>query len=107
MLVSARWPSPAKRTAPMRSSDLSLPLNQLAPGAHLLLGAPTRHRRGNRRADRFDPASQAIEQVDAIIRGMSLIATMVAVTVDQQNSAIEAEGPEAEVRQFLSDVRAA
>jgi methyl-accepting chemotaxis protein len=32
-------------------------------------------------------ASQAIEQVDAIIREMSSIATMVAATVDEQNSA--------------------
>jgi hypothetical protein len=38
---------------------------------------------------------------------MSLIATLVAVTVDPQNSAMEAEGPEAEVRQFLSDEQAA
>jgi methyl-accepting chemotaxis protein len=33
-------------------------------------------------------ASQAIEQVNAIIREMSAIATMVAATVDQQNSAV-------------------
>jgi methyl-accepting chemotaxis protein len=35
-----------------------------------------------------DDASQAIEQVDAIIREMSAIATTVAATVDQQNSAV-------------------
>ncbi len=99
-------------------------------------------------------ASQAIEQVDSIIREMSSIATMVAATVDQQNSAVasiaegvsrasaearvgaeamsrvagvssearstssgvkdladsvavEAEGLEAQVRQFLSNVHAA
>lgn len=99
-------------------------------------------------------ASQAIGQVDAIIREMSSIATVVAVTVDQQNSAVasiaegvsrasgearvgaeamsrvagvttdarstasdvkdladsvavEAEGLEAQVRQFLSNVQAA
>jgi methyl-accepting chemotaxis protein len=99
-------------------------------------------------------ASQAIEQVDAIIREMSSIATTVATTVDQQNSAVasiaegvscasgeardgaeamsrvaevttnarstalgvkdladsvavEAEGLEAQVRQFLSNVQAA
>jgi methyl-accepting chemotaxis protein len=99
-------------------------------------------------------ASRAIEQVDAIIREMSSIATMVAVTVDQQNSAVasiaegvsrasgearvgaeamsrvagftadarstasgvkdladsvalEAEGLEAQVRQFLTNVQAA
>jgi methyl-accepting chemotaxis protein len=99
-------------------------------------------------------ASQAIGQVDVIIREMSSIATMVAATVDQQNSAvasiaegvsrasgearigaeamsrvagvttdarstasdvrdladavaIEAEGLEAQVRQFLTDVQAA
>jgi len=99
-------------------------------------------------------ASQAIGQVDAIIREMSSIATVVAVTVDQQNSAVasiaegvsrasgearvgaeamsrvagvttdarstasdvkdladsvavEAEGLEAQVRQFLTNVQAA
>jgi methyl-accepting chemotaxis protein len=99
-------------------------------------------------------ASQAIEKVNAIIREMSAIATMVAATVDQQNSAVasiaegvsrasgearmgadamgrvtgvatdarstasgvkdladsvavEAEGLEAQVRQFLSKVHAA
>jgi methyl-accepting chemotaxis protein len=99
-------------------------------------------------------AVQAIEQVNAIIREMSAIATMVAATVDQQNSAVvsiaegvsrasgeartgaeamsrvagvttdaratasdvkdladavavEAEGLEAEVRQFLTNVQAA
>ena len=99
-------------------------------------------------------ASQAIEQVDTIIRDMASIATTVAATVDQQNSAVasiaegvsrasgearvgadamsrvagvtadaratasgvkdladsvahEAEGLEAQVRQFLSDVQAA
>jgi methyl-accepting chemotaxis protein len=99
-------------------------------------------------------AAQAIEQVNIIIREMSAIATTVAVTVDQQNSAvasiaegvgrasgearggaqamsrvagvtsdaratagdvkaladavaIEAEGLEAEVRQFLTNVQAA
>jgi len=99
-------------------------------------------------------AAQAIEQVNAIIRDMSAIATMVAATVDQQNSAVasiaegvsrasgearvgaeamsrvadvtadarstaadvkdladavtvEAEGLEAEVRQFLTNVQAA
>jgi methyl-accepting chemotaxis protein len=99
-------------------------------------------------------ALRAIEQVDAIIREMSSIATMVAVTVDQQNSAVasiaegvsrasgearvgaeamsrvadvttdarstaadvkdladsvavEAEGLEAQVRQFLTNVQAA
>ena len=99
-------------------------------------------------------ALQAIEQVDAIIREMSSIATMVAATVDQQNSAVatiaegvsrasgearvgaeamsrvagvttgarstasdvkdladsvavEAEGLEAQVRQFLTNVQAA
>jgi methyl-accepting chemotaxis protein len=31
---------------------------------------------------------QAIEQVNAVIRNMSAIATMVAATVDQQNSAV-------------------
>src|SRR5262245_59603657 len=35
-----------------------------------------------------DDASQAIEQVDAIIREMAAIATTVAATVDQQNSAV-------------------
>ena len=34
-----------------------------------------------------DNASQAIEQVNTIIRKMSAIATIVAATVDQQNSA--------------------
>ncbi|HEY0223533.1 MAG TPA: hypothetical protein VGC38_03385, partial [Pseudolabrys sp.] len=99
-------------------------------------------------------AAQAIEQVNTIISDMSAIATMVAATVDQQNSAvasiaegvsrasgeartgaeamsrvagattdaratasdvkdladavaIEAEGLEAEVRQFLANVKAA
>jgi methyl-accepting chemotaxis protein len=99
-------------------------------------------------------AAQAIEQVNTIIREMSAIATMVAATVDQQNSAvasiaegvsrasgearvgaeamsrvagvssdarttaagvkaladavaIEAEGLDAEVRQFLTNVQAA
>ena len=99
-------------------------------------------------------AAQAIEQVNGIIRDMSATATMVAATVDQQNSAVasiaegvgrasgeartgadsmsrvsgvshdaratasdvksladavamEAEGLEAEVRQFLADVQAA
>jgi methyl-accepting chemotaxis protein len=35
-----------------------------------------------------DNASQAIEQVNTIIRKMSAIATIIAATVDQQNSAV-------------------
>jgi methyl-accepting chemotaxis protein len=101
-----------------------------------------------------DDASQAIERVDVITRKMSAIATIVATTVDQQNSAVasitqdvsrasgeasigaeamsrvadvtadarstasgvkdladsialEAEGLEAQVRQFLNSVQAA
>jgi methyl-accepting chemotaxis protein len=58
-------------------------------------------------------ASQAIEQVDAIIREMSSIVTMVAATVDEQNSAVAsiAEGvgrasSEAHRREAMSRVAA-